>query len=268
MPNFVGGLISKITPVKYSIGGIRSSYLVPKKVLINKILHNYINDKTIFNNHSGLKRYIKQGFKKENAVVIPNGIILRGLSNTVSKKNNLPIILSVGRFDISKDYNTALLAVRKLVDKNLHFKYIIIGWGDLEGSLRKKIISLKLQKHVELYVNPPDIENFFKEADIFLQTSIFEGLSNSIMEALNFCLPVVATDVGDNKYLIKDGKTGFLSHSGNADEISNYLYKLLENVDKRRQMGIAGRNLLEKEFSYSKFQAKYENFIESLTEGK
>ena len=70
---------------------------------------------------------------------------------------------------------------------------------------------LDLEKEVTILINPPNIHDILKSCDIYLSTSLFEGLSNSIMEAMSTGLPVIATDVGDNRYLLRMDTTGILS---------------------------------------------------------
>jgi glycosyltransferase involved in cell wall biosynthesis len=65
--------------------------------------------------------------------------------------------------------------------------------------------NLNIMNRIKIFINPANIPDILNECDIYLSTSLFEGLSNSIMEAMVAGLPVIATDVGDNKYLVKDG---------------------------------------------------------------
>ena len=70
-------------------------------------------------------------------------------------------------------------------------------------NIRNWVKENDLENIINIYLNPDNVQKFISTADIYFSTSIFEGTSNSIMEALNWSLPVVATNVGDNEYLIK-----------------------------------------------------------------
>ena len=81
------------------------------------------------------------------------------------------------------------------------------------------------------------IPEILKSCDIYLTTSLFEGLSNSIMEAMVAGLPVVVTDVGDARYLVKDGYNGFLVRCRDVDSISDKLDFLSNNESARKDFG-------------------------------
>ena len=89
-------------------------------------------------------------------------------------------------------------------------------------------------------------------------------MPNSIMEALNYSLPVVSTDVGDTNYLVKEGINGFLTAIKDTQRLAEKLFELVSDSDKRNTFGIKGHNLLIKEFSESKFQEEYINFTKKL----
>src|SRR5664280_952701 len=96
------------------------------------------------------------------------------------------------------------MCIRDRNNRALKFKYLIVGYGPLEKEIRHLAEELNLQKEVEILINPPNIPDILKTCNIYLSASLYEGLSNSIMEAMVAGLPVIATNVGDNCYLIKD----------------------------------------------------------------
>lgn len=84
------------------------------------------------------------------------------------------------------------------------FKFIIVGYGELESQVRQWVNAYKVGSFTEILINPNNIPQLEYDADIYLSTSLFEGTSNSIMEGMNANLPVVCTDVGDNYCLVKE----------------------------------------------------------------
>ncbi|NJK98226.1 MAG: glycosyltransferase family 4 protein [Bacteroidales bacterium] len=66
-------------------------------------------------------------------------------------------------------------------------------------------------------------------------TSIEEGLSNSIMEAMSFGLPIVATSAGDSEYLVKDNFNGYICKAGDSSDLAEKLYRLISDEDLRNQ---------------------------------
>jgi glycosyltransferase involved in cell wall biosynthesis len=103
-----------------------------------------------------------------------------------------------------------------------------------------------------------------KGADIFLTTSLFEGTSNSIMEAMSYSLPVVATDAGDNIQLIENNMSGSICEIGNYRQIAVCLFELITDHSKRVNYGERAYFKLKNEFSMEKFKERYNEFIEKI----
>lgn len=259
--NLLNGIIGNLAGVKYRIGGIRSSKLDNNKIFIQRSLQNHINYKTIYNNFRGYNIYSGKGFDSKKAVVIPNCFELR-TELTVRKQKNFITVLSVGRFHKAKDYETAIKAVSKIKYKN--FKYQIIGYGSLEKDIRNWIIEYSAQDCIELIINPDNINEYYRKADIYLQTSIFEGLSNTVLEAMSFYLPLVLTDVGDNDRLVVNSENGYLCDIGDIEQICQKLELLVNDYDKRIEFGLNSYQILKENYSFEKFQNNYFNFIREL----
>lgn len=101
-----------------------------------------------------------------------------------------------------------------------------------------------------------------RNADIYISTSLFEGTSNSIMEALNWSLPVVATNVGDNDRLVINGENGYLLPVRDVDGFSASLNKLLDSIDLRNKMGVKSNQILRENYSMEVFEKRYLDLIE------
>ncbi|MFC2089013.1 glycosyltransferase, partial [Calditrichota bacterium] len=261
--NFIGGIIGRFSGVKASIGGIRSSIIDRKKVILNRLLHNYINKYTIFNNYSGVENLSRIGFKKNKCIVIPNAIEINKypIKRNYSKVIN---ILSVGRFHPAKDYYTSLMAIKILSKKLDHFKYYIIGYGYLEKEIRKLINDFGLTNFVTIKINPNNIGDFYIKSHIYLLTSIYEGLSNTIMEAMSYSLPIVATNVGDNNRLVKNGVNGFIEEVKDYNGISECLFKLITQYKNLEKFGNNSFKILKENYSFEQFQKRYFNFLKNL----
>jgi glycosyltransferase involved in cell wall biosynthesis len=259
--NFVGGVFGRLAGVKQIFGGIRNCDIVPSKFRWQKFLHNYISHKTIFNNCTGAENLSLRGFRKDKMLVIHNGIDLDGFPKK-EKHEEWPVILTVSRFLPQKDHYTALRTIAELVQRCRKFTYVLVGYGAQEEEIRQWIRQLKLQDYVHLLVAPPDIPQLFSRASIYLSTSLREGLSNSLMEAMAAGLPVVATNVGDNKYLIDDGENGFLTDVGDFMALADDLSRLLEDESLRRIMGKMGYDKIKSSFSSHSFLDNYMKLID------
>jgi glycosyltransferase involved in cell wall biosynthesis len=134
----------------------------------------------------------------------------------------------------------------------------------LENKIKEYISSKKLDDNILLLTDPSNIYEYYKEADIFLTTSIYEGTSNSIMEAMAFSLPIVATNVGDNSRLVNNNYNGYLTDTKDYKIIANKLYSLLLSHEKRIEYGKNSYKLIQKNYSLKTFKSNYISLIENL----
>ncbi|HBC78672.1 MAG TPA: hypothetical protein DEO60_03190 [Bacteroidales bacterium] len=266
LANFVSGVSKILNRNIITIGGIRNERLPFYKFLFEKLIHNYLNDATVFNNYSAKEKFERRGFNPNKIFVIQNAIELKN-PQSVSKISNGEIkIITVGRFVRQKDYETALKSFGNLVERNREakFRYYIVGYGPLENEVRSIAEHLKIDDKIKVFINPPDVPSILKSSDIFLSTSLFEGVSNSIMEALVAGLPVVATDVGDNSYLVKNGKNGFLVPCRDIGTIVEKLEYLSGSADIRNEFGKNSIKVVEAEFSKKKLLDSYLSLFSKL----
>jgi glycosyltransferase involved in cell wall biosynthesis len=263
LDNLLASIVSVIQEIKY-VGGVRSSHLPFVKFYANWIIQKYFLDYMIFNNYAGRDIFIKKGFLSSKSVVIQNCI--NNIHKEIIRPDRKKIrILSVGRFTAEKDYLTALktiLLLKRMVFEQ-EIEYIIVGDGELDLQIQSWIKDLQVS-NVTIVRNPDKIEDYYIDADIYFLSSLIEGMPNSIMEAFSYSLPVVSTDAGDAKYLVKDGINGFLVPVKDSVALAEKLLELVTDSDKRNTFGINGRNLMMKEFSEKKYQEEYVNFTKKI----
>ena len=265
--NLYGAIAGKLSGVPYVIGGIRNSVIAPHKLAIQRFLHNNLLYATIFNNYSGKLCLVSQGFKKEKSYVIPNGI---ELGTPILERTQKPTInlITISRFVPQKDHLTAIKAfhylVNELLEESLDVRYRIVGYGELEREIRNRIEELNLGDRVSVIINPENKWDYLKDSDIYLSTSLFEGISNSILEAMSYALPIVATNVGDNSFLVEDGVTGYLCEVGHYEQIVKKLRALILNPKLRQEMGVRSYWKLKDNFALDAFKRSYVDFINQL----
>ncbi len=125
---------------------------------------------------------------------------------------------------------------------------VIFGEGELRGSLEQQIRDLDLQKHVVLAGFRDDVLALTRSADLFVMSSVTEGLGSTILDAMAMGLAVVGTRAGGIPEAVDDGVTGLLVPPGQADALAAALVRLLGDADARRRMGEAGRARVEAQF--------------------
>jgi glycosyltransferase involved in cell wall biosynthesis len=263
LDNFLAGIVSLFQNIK-CIGGVRSSSLPALKFYVTRFLQKYLLDYMIFNNYYGREVFIKKGFSREKSQVIQNCI--NNIQSELSRPEKEIIkILSVGRFTVQKDYLTALKSIilLKEMSPGKKIEYILVGDGELYQQIKNWIKSLQISD-VTIVRNPSNIDDYYKAADIYFLSSDSEGLPNSIMEALNFSLPVVSTDTGDATYLVKDGLTGFIAPVKDYRALAGKLYQLVTDSSLRNNLGMNGHRLLIRDFSEKMLQEKFINFANKI----
>jgi glycosyltransferase involved in cell wall biosynthesis len=221
-------------------------------------------DYMIFNNYYGREVFIKNGFSPEKSIVIQN-CINNIQSELARPEKEIIKILSVGRFTDQKDYLTALKSIL-LLKEMIHEKkieYILVGDGELYQLIQNWVKSLQIAD-VTIVRNPSNIDDYYRAADIYFLSSDSEGMPNTIMEALNFSLPVVSTDAGDATYLVKDGITGFIAPVKDYRALAEKLYLLVNDYSLRNNLGMNGHRLLIQEFSEKTLQEKFINFTNKI----
>lgn len=258
MPDFVGSLVGRMCGIRV-YNGIRNSRMPKGKMLIEKIVHNLFATGTIYNCYSGADYFGNHGFRRKKNIVIPN--CFPNIEETIIRPDNkVKTIITVGRFDPQKDYETLIKSVARLSRND--FRLCIVGYGVLENQIRAWVKEYNIENKTDIYIKPDNVPELERNADIYISTSFFEGTSNSIMEALNWSLPVVATNVGDNDHLVIDGENGFLHPIGDVNGLSASLCLLLDSARLRNQMGKMSNINLRENYSMEIFEKRYIDLIE------
>ncbi len=166
---------------------------------------------------------------------------------------NTFVIGSVGRMAAVKDYPTLVHAFIQILKKQPstrnHLRLLIVG----EGITRNECIELAKKEGIENLVWFPgertDIPALMQSMDLFVLPSLGEGISNTILEAMSCGLPVVATNVGGNVELVKQGVTGRLIEAGNPTVMAEAILNYYTDAQLVKDHGAAARQQIETNFS-------------------
>lgn len=145
----------------------------------------------------------------------------------------------------------AALVVREVPDA----RFVIAGEGELRPTLEHLIKHLKLEKHVFLAGFRPDVLSLHKAFDIFVMSSITEGLGTSLLDAMACGRPIVATTAGGMPEVVQDGTTGILVPPRDNQAMADAIVKLLKDEALRGRMGAAGLSLANAKFSAERMVA-------------
>ncbi|AGK60063.1 Glycosyltransferase [Archaeoglobus sulfaticallidus PM70-1] len=174
---------------------------------------------------------------------IPNCVCTEKFSYS---ENDSRVVTYVGKLEKWKGAEL-LKDVFKTIHNELEdVKFMVVGDGSLAEKLKNSNLPIKLMGHVP-HDKMPDI---YHKTAVSVLPSYMEGLPTICMESLACGVPVVATDVGDTREIVTDGKTGFLVKPGDAKAMASKVIELLEDDDLRKTMGREGRRHVEENFSY------------------
>ena len=245
-----------------------------KRIYIQRFVFALV-DRLIILSEQLRKEYVKSGelIGKDNKItIINNGVDLKKFESNIAKNNkkleiglqkNDFVIGNVARLDPIKDHQTLIKAFSEVCESIKNSKLLLVGSGPLLPMLQNLTKLYNVREKTRFLGSRQDIPELLNIMDIYVQSSLYEGMSNTILEAMASKIPVIATDVGGTPDIIIDNETGILIPSGDANALANSIL-LLSNKDLAQKMGESGYERVKKIFSIEKMVASYENLYEKL----
>jgi glycosyltransferase involved in cell wall biosynthesis len=168
---------------------------------------------------------------------------------------NSIVIGAIGRLVEQKGYHTLVNVAHQIIKKFPDTIFIIGGDGEMKGHLNDAIKRLGMQKKIILLGHYEEVSKLYSAIDIFVSTSLWEGLPYALLEAMWYSKPIVATNLGyeriicDNEYLVENEDTNLF-----LDRLSN----LIQSERLRMEIGKKNRLLVEENFSFTKFVEQHQ----------
>jgi len=205
---------------------------------IDKILL-YFTDRVVAVSE-GTKRFYQTKLKipKEKIVVISNGIDLeRFPAHHLSPLPEKQLILAVGRLAPQKGFKYLVRAAAEVKKNFPEVEFYLLGEGPERKSLESEITRLNLQGSFFLLGEVADIRPYLFSATALVLPSLFEGMSNVILEAMAVGKPVVATAIPGNDEVVIDEETGLLVPPANAEGLAAAITRLIQEKGLRERLG-------------------------------
>ncbi len=175
------------------------------------------------------------------------------------------ILLAVSRLTPEKNIPMMLEVLKKLVVLFPDTGLVIVGDGPDMNSLKLKAKSLQLENNVAFVGWQEDLASYYKTANLFIQTSNFEGYGLSLIEAGISGLPVVTTAVGVANDL-DNGKDAYVCPVGDSEYMFKAVYDLLENNAKRENLKLNMKRVLEaKLLTETDYMERYKTMVEKAS---
>jgi glycosyltransferase involved in cell wall biosynthesis len=173
---------------------------------------------------------------KYSIPVIYNPVNLSKFREVVpAKYDNIATLIIVARLYSQKNHKLLLEAFSIAIKECKNIQLRIVGRGPLKNKLIEYASNLGIYEKTEFLGQRSDIPYLLKSSDIFVLSSLWEGLPLSVLEAMAAGLPIISTDVGGVKDIVKDN--GILVESDNAEKLYEAIIKLVKNSALREEMG-------------------------------
>lgn len=141
-------------------------------------------------------------------------------------------------------------------------RLVLVGDGPLRADCQQILAAAGLAHLAWLPGERGDVPQIMQGLDLFVLPSLAEGISNTILEAMASGLPVVATDVGGNADLVRDGDSGQIIPAGDVSALAAALAAWGADPQRRRQAGVCGRQIAERRFTLQAMVASYRSVYE------
>ncbi len=270
---FYAGLAARLTRTPF-VWHARVS--TPEKKSLEKFLFNHAHKIIAVSEATGQRYHGFESFD-EKVTVILNGVDLvefgpkpvdRKLKQEFKIRDDQLLVGTLGQLIPGKGQEVFLNAAARITEQAPKVTFMIVGDGNhaYRKKLEKLCADLGLSGKVLFTGFREDIPRIMNALDIVLlpSTTHLEGFSRVILEAMASAKPVIATDSGGNPEAIEDGVSGILVPAGDSDRLAASLLDLVQDEDKRKRMGTAGRQRAEQLFSIEKNVSRIEKIYEEL----
>jgi glycosyltransferase involved in cell wall biosynthesis len=227
---------------------------------------------------AGVTRYVAIGATPAGRIVyMPNGVdtsrfcpddrCRNATRHALGISDGEPTILSVGRFEEQKNHTGMLRAFAQVVEVHPNAVLLLVGQGTLLSPARTLATTLHVADSVRFLGIRTDIPDLMRASDVYLMSSLWEGLPMVLLEAAASGLPAVATDVGDNDSIVRDGVSGRIVPPADDEELAAAVIEVLNmSPSAQRSWGHAARQLVEPAFSLESAADRWLGLYASLTE--
>jgi glycosyltransferase involved in cell wall biosynthesis len=200
---------------------------------------------------------VADGVPPERAVTVHEGIDLDRVDAAPPAKlheelwlpHHAPVVGNVAALVPHKGHRHLIEAAAAVVRQVPDTRFVIAGDGELRQGLERQIREHHLEKHVLLAGFRPDVLSLHKAFDVFVMSSVTEGLGTSLLDAMACGKPIVATSTGGIPEVVIDGQTGILVPPRDHDAMAAAIVKLLKDPQLRARMGAAGLHRVRQKFS-------------------
>ena len=211
--------------------------------LLKRLLLPYVNWLVV--QTQSIKEYFPAKIQAKTSIIY-NPVREESLSPPLPlREGRLNRIVSVGRLYPQKNQKMMICAFAGIADQFPDWQLVIYGEGPLRESLELIVESLEMEGRVLLPGRTEHVIEELRKSKIFCMSSNFEGMSNSMIEAICVGLPIISTKVSGTEELIKDGENGLLVEIGDEGRMGDCMSKLISSSVNREDMSNRNKKLAD-----------------------
>lgn len=205
--------------------------------------------------------------------VIPNAIDLtefdfyldeKQKKTTLDIPDNHTVITCVSNLRRGKGHEYLLQAFERIFQTHRDLTLLIVGNGERMNELIDLVSSYASKENIKFLGNRTDVKDILRISDIFVLPTLGEGMSNAIMEAMASGIPIVTTDIPENRELIENNVSGVLVFPKDSENLAITLKTMANDPLLRKRLGVAARRVLEEKFSLPIITEKLSGLFHAL----
>ena len=205
----------------------------------------------------------------QKMTVIENGVDIPDL--TISEDNffiSPKILITFTRYNYQKNSSQLIFIFEELKKQKKadFFKIVLLGSGEEENEIQNMCRKYNLSSSFNFKGMVENRFDYLRNSFCYISTSRWEGMPLSILEAMSFGVPVIASNVVGNNNIVDHEKTGFLYNSDDPKEAAGYIISLSENFELWKAFSAASRNKIQLNFSLKKMAAETQKIYNSILE--
>lgn len=268
-----GPIAGRLSGVSVIISSRRDLGLYRKNITVQKGINHFVQ--RMIASSKAVKKVIieKENVSEDKVKVIYNGIDTEyykperrksSWRSRIGLQDSQFVVTIVANLYKIKGVEYFVRAASLIAQQIPESRFIVIGDGTEKDYLMKLAITLGISEKIIFVGNIGNIKDYLTASDVYVCSSLSEGFSNSILEAMAMGLPVVATDVGGNREAIVDNESGFLVPSLDYRGIASKVIELYRNHDLKNEMGAKGRIIVEERFTFERMMREHEELYLDL----
>lgn len=263
--------------------------LRPQQRIAYRLTHRCV-DLWVANSHAGATFNQKLlGHPPERYRVVHNGVDTtrfrpgdgRQIRAQIGLAPDAPVVGMFASFKAQKNHAAFFRAAAQIAAQDSHTRFLLVGdmlFGGMHGSdeycraINNLVDRQGLRPRCIFLGNRDDVASLYSACDVTVLPSLFEGTANALLESMACRVPVVASDVSDNRYIVPEGTVGYVVPVEDVDALADRITRLLRDPSTRQAMGRAAQEWVLREFSVPRMLEKtadvYTSCLQQFSQSK